>query len=69
VNAQFGIRSNDQQYELAVWGRNIFNEHYNVVAFNTPVEQASGAPSINSAISVFPGDPATYGLSLTIHEQ
>ena len=68
VNAQFGVRTNDKQYELAVWGRNVFNEHYNIVAFNTPVEQASGAPSINSAISVFPSDPATYGLSLTIHE-
>ena len=39
------------------------------VVVNTPVEQASGAPSIKSAISVFPSDPATYGLSLTIHEQ
>ncbi len=65
VNAQFGVRTSDDNWELAVWGRNVFNVHYNVVAFNTPAEQASGANSDRSAISVFPGDPASYGLSLT----
>jgi outer membrane receptor protein involved in Fe transport len=65
VNGQFGIRTSDDKWEVGVWGRNIFNVHYNVVAFNTPVEQATGANSDRSAISVFPGDPATYGISLT----
>ena len=62
------MRSNDQKWEVALWGRNIFNEHYNVVAFNTPIQQASGTPSVTSSISVFPGDPASYGLNLTLHE-
>ena len=68
VNGQIGIKSNDDMWELALYGRNIFNTHYNVVAFNTPAQQASGALSAASAISVFPGDPGTYGITLTIHE-
>ncbi|MGZ5939632.1 MAG: TonB-dependent receptor, partial [Rhizomicrobium sp.] len=67
VNGQFGVRSDDHLWEVALFGRNLFNEHYNVVAFNTPAEQATGAPSVASAISVFPGDPATYGVTLTLH--
>jgi outer membrane receptor protein involved in Fe transport len=68
VNGQIGVKSDNDRWEFALYGRNIFNKHYNVVAFNTPAEQATGAPSVSSAISVFPGDPATYGLSLTLHE-
>jgi outer membrane receptor protein involved in Fe transport len=67
VNGQFGLRSTDEMWEVSLWGRNIFNEHYNVVAFNTPAEQASGTNSDQSAISVFPGDPATFGITLTVH--
>jgi outer membrane receptor protein involved in Fe transport len=65
VNSRLGLRSSDETWELSLWGRNVFNEHYNVVAFNTPIEQASGTPSASSAISVFPGDPASFGLELT----
>jgi iron complex outermembrane receptor protein len=72
VNGQIGVRSEDNMWELAIWGRNIFNEHYNVVAFNTAVQGASGPPispvavnSVNSAISVFPGEPAIYGVTLS----
>jgi outer membrane receptor protein involved in Fe transport len=68
VNAQLGLKSSDDFWEFSVWGRNVFNVHYNVVAFNTPAQQATGAPSAASAISVFPGDPATYGVTLTLHE-
>jgi len=68
VNGQIGVRSNDQKWEVALWGRNICNEHYNVVAFNTPIQQASGTQSVTSSISVFPGDPASYGLNVTLHE-
>jgi outer membrane receptor protein involved in Fe transport len=73
VNGQIGIRSDDKMWEVTLWGRNIFNKHYNVVAFNTPVQGPSGPPispvpvgSIASTISVFPGEPAIYGLTLTI---
>ena len=67
VSAQFGIRASDESWEIAVFGRNIFNEHYNVVAFNTPFQQPSATPSVASAISVFPGEPGLFGLSLTLH--
>jgi len=67
VNGQIGVRAGDDVWEVALWGRNLFNEHYNIVAFNTPFEQPSGTPSIASAISVFPGEPATFGISLTGH--
>ncbi len=65
VNAEFGLRTTDAKWELRAWGRNIFNEHYNVVAFNTPFEQSSPADSNTSAISVFPGEPAIYGATLS----
>src|SRR5262249_29763971 len=72
VNAQLGIKNEDDSLELALWGRNIFDKHYNVVAFNTPVGGPSGGPiapgtgnSIFSSISVFPGEPAIYGVSLS----
>ena len=67
VNGQIGIKSMDDFWDLSLFGRNMFNEHYNVVAFNTPAEQATGVPSVNSAISVFPGDPATFGITLSVH--
>ncbi len=76
VNGQIGIRDEDGMWELALWGRNIFNKHYNIVAFNTAVQGPSGPPispvavnSISSAISVFPGEPALYGLTLTVRMQ
>ncbi len=65
VNAQIGARDEDGMWELTLWGRNIFNKHYNVVAFNTPFQQASATLSATSAISVFPGEPAVYGLTLS----
>jgi outer membrane receptor protein involved in Fe transport len=75
VNGQIGVRDESHNWEVAVWGRNIFNEHYNVVAFNTPVQGPSGPPisplpviSANSTISVFPGEPAIYGVTLSIRK-
>jgi iron complex outermembrane receptor protein len=65
VNGQIGVRDADGMWEFAIWGRNIFNEHYNVVAFNTPFQGPSGAPSTSAAISVFPGEPAVYGATLS----
>ena len=64
---EVGMKSADDMWEVTLFGRNMFNEHYNVVAFNTPAKQASGTNSDTSAISVFPGDPATFGITLTLH--
>ena len=73
---KIGVRSDDDMWELAIWGRNIFNKHYNVVAFNTAVQGPSSFPisptavnSISSAISVFPGEPAVYGVTLSARMQ
>ncbi len=66
ASGHIGIRSASDAWELELWGRNLFNEHYNIVAFSTPFEGPTGAP-LNAAISVFPGEPATYGMTLTGH--
>jgi len=66
ASGHIGIRSASDNWELELWGRNLFNEHYNIVAFSTPFEGPTGAP-LNAAISVFPGEPATYGMTLTGH--
>jgi len=65
MNARVGVKSTDDMWELAVWGRNVLNEHYNIVAFNTPFQGSTTAFKQN--ISVFPGEPAVYGLTLSLH--
>ncbi|MEI9887471.1 MAG: TonB-dependent receptor [Rhizomicrobium sp.] len=67
VNGQIGIRSPDDLWSLALYGRNIFNAHYNVVAFALPTEQSNAGLSSTNAIGVFPGEPAIYGVTLTLH--
>lgn len=54
VNMRVGLRSSDGLIDLQVWGRNVFDTHYDLTrsAANT------------GAITYTPGDPATYGVTL-----
>lgn len=54
INLRVGIRSRDGLFDVQLWGRNVFNTHYDLTrsAANT------------GAITYTPGDPATYGVTL-----
>jgi outer membrane receptor protein involved in Fe transport len=55
VNASLGVHSLDDRWELSLWGRNLTNEYYWT------------AVSSNANVVVrFPGQPRTYGASLTL---
>ncbi|MCC7265986.1 MAG: TonB-dependent receptor, partial [Caulobacteraceae bacterium] len=55
VNASIGIHSLDDRWELSLWGRNLTDEYYWT------------AVSSNANVVVrFPGQPRTYGASLTL---
>lgn len=55
LNASLGVHSLDDRWELSIWGRNLTDEYYWT------------AVSSNANVVVrFPGQPRTYGASLTL---
>src|SRR6185437_11233456 len=63
VNARIGIRGPDQNWALEFWGRNIFNAHYEQIAFNTPFQGSGTIAQVqrfggtaNQLFSAFLGD-------------
>ncbi len=56
VNARLGLRTADANWEFSLWGKNIFEEEYNVILFNTVLQEGSW--------SGFRGEPRMYGASV-----
>ena len=56
VNARLGMRTADSKWEFALWAKNIFEENYNAILFNTVLQDGSW--------SAFRGEPRMYGASL-----
>ncbi|MDH4041819.1 MAG: TonB-dependent receptor [Gammaproteobacteria bacterium] len=56
VNARLGLRTADSNWEVSLWGKNIFEEDYNSILFNTVLQDGSW--------SSFRGEPRTYGASV-----
>ena len=56
--ARVGIQSRDGQWELSVFGENITDEYYNILAFGVPEQTGTNA--------VYPGVPAMYGAELKV---
>lgn len=56
VNARLGMRTADSKWEFALWAKNIFEENYNAILFNTVLQAGSW--------SAFRGEPRMYGASL-----
>jgi len=56
VNARLGLRTADANWEFSLWGKNIFEEDYNVILFNTVLQEGSW--------SAFRGEPRMYGASV-----
>ena len=56
VNARLGFRTADANWEFSLWGKNVFEEDYNVILFNTVLQEGSW--------SAFRGEPRMYGASV-----
>lgn len=56
VDAQMSLATADQNWMLTLWGKNIFEEDYNVAIFTSPLQAGS--------YSAFRGQPRTYGLTV-----
>jgi outer membrane receptor protein involved in Fe transport len=58
VNARLGVSTMDERWTLELWGRNILDEEFTVINFDTPLQL------ITPTYSSFLGDPRTYGVTL-----
>jgi iron complex outermembrane recepter protein len=56
VNARLGLRTADATWDFSIWGKNIFDEEFHVILFNTPLQDGSW--------SSFRGEPRMYGATL-----
>jgi iron complex outermembrane recepter protein len=75
VNGRIGLRGPDQKWGVELWVQNLFDEDYQQVAFNTPLQAAGtgsrahqqefgSATSFSSQLfSAFLGEPRTWGLT------
>jgi outer membrane receptor protein involved in Fe transport len=71
VNARIGLNGNDRRWSIEAWALNLFNENFQQVAFNTPLQgggtvaqTARGGPDATTLFGSFLGEPRTYGLTL-----
>ena len=55
LNASIGISNNDQTWDVRVWGRNLGDEDFPQIMFDTVVQPGS--------YSGYPNDPRTYGVT------
>jgi len=70
VNGRIGIRGPEQKWGLELWGQNLFNERFQQVSFDAPL-QGSGTTRLTRQVGttstqlfgVFLGEPRTYGVT------
>jgi iron complex outermembrane receptor protein len=60
VNLRAGLRARSGLWDLAIWGKNIFDKHY----ANNYLSYGALLPG---AYVPYYGDPATYGVTLRVH--
>ena len=72
ANARIGLYGRDKVWGIELWGQNIFNELYQQVAADAPL-QGSGtfravaqglAPSASQLFITFPAEPRAYGVTV-----
>ncbi len=75
-NARVGLRGPNEHWAIEFWGQNIFNEKYEQVVFNSPLQSSgpnnqsvaqlgrAGATMTNQLFSAYMGEPATYGITV-----
>ena len=75
-NGRIGLRGAQERWSLEFWGQNSFNEKFEQVIFNSPLQSSgpnnhsvaqlgrSGATMTNQLFSAYMGEPRTYGVTL-----
>ncbi|MFT5767679.1 MAG: iron complex outermembrane receptor protein [Halioglobus sp.] len=56
VNARLGLTTDDEKWQLTLWGKNVFEEEYLSIQFPSPLQAGSW--------TAFRGEPRMYGVSL-----
>ena len=71
VNARIGLNGNDSKWAVELWAQNLFNEQFQQVAFNTPLQgggtiaqTARGGPSATTLFGSFLAEPRQFGVTL-----
>jgi outer membrane receptor protein involved in Fe transport len=71
VNARLGLNGNDGRWAVEVWAQNLFNEQFQQVAFNTPLQgggtvaqTARGGPNATTLFGSFLAEPRQFGLTV-----
>ncbi|GAA4829269.1 TonB-dependent receptor [Sphingosinicella ginsenosidimutans] len=78
VNARLGIRGRNERWSIELWAQNLFNQHYQQVAFNAPLQSSGpnngtiaqvrqfGAPAAAISDGIFDSylaEPRTFGVT------
>ncbi len=71
VNARIGLNGNDRRWSVEAWAQNLFNEEFQQVSFNTPLQGSGtvaqtrrGGPSSTTLFGGFTGEPRTFGVTV-----
>jgi outer membrane receptor protein involved in Fe transport len=64
VNARVGLGTEDGRYSLELFAQNLFDEEYQQVAFDAPLQNEAG---VRDAINAFLGQPRLYGLTFRVN--
>ncbi len=71
VNARLGLNGNDSRWAVELWAQNLFNEDFQQVAFNAPLQgggtvaqTARGGPNATTLFGSFLAEPRQFGVTL-----
>ncbi len=72
VNGRIGVRGRDNAWSIEFWAQNLFNEKFQQVAFDAPIQgsgtqrgvEAGFYPRSTQLFGSFLGEPRTYGVTL-----
>lgn len=74
TNARIGLRGPDDRWGIELWGRNLLDEDYQQVAFDMPIQGATGTtirgvqqgfyPRATQLFGSFLAEPRTYGVTV-----
>ncbi|NWH09642.1 MAG: TonB-dependent receptor [Alphaproteobacteria bacterium] len=69
LNLRLGVSTKDESVSFELFGRNLTDEHYIQVAFDSPLQGSAptpASPSGTSTIDAFVGEPLTIGAGLRL---
>jgi outer membrane receptor protein involved in Fe transport len=64
VNARLSVGPEDERYSVELWAENLFDTHYQQVAFDAPFQNAP--TNAVGVINAFLGAPRTFGATLRV---